>query len=130
MSRYQDIAILNTPEGKRYYGTNFYPTIPLSDSDIYVITDERDRYDMLANQYYGDVSLWWIIASANVSFKASLVADIIAEGIPFSGFCTLIVSLKSKFLNNKVNFWNSSNSVSLQIIVISVIPTCNNTAKG
>ena len=65
MSRYQDIAILNTPEGKRYYGTNFYPTIPLSDSDIYVITDERDRYDMLANQYYGDVSLWWVIAKAN-----------------------------------------------------------------
>ena len=65
MSRYSDIEILRTLKGNRYYATNFYPTIPLSDSDIYVITDERDRYDLLANQYYNDSSLWWIIASAN-----------------------------------------------------------------
>lgn len=65
MNRYKDIAIFNTEKGKRYYTTNLYPTIPLSDTDIYVITDDRDRYDLLANQYYNDSSLWWIIASAN-----------------------------------------------------------------
>lgn len=65
MNRYQDISTLNTPGGKRYYSTNIYPQIPLSDSDIYVITDDRDRYDLLANQYYSDTSLWWIIATAN-----------------------------------------------------------------
>ena len=72
MSRYSDIEILRTLKGNRYYATNFYPTIPLSDSDIYVITDERDRYDLLANQYYNDSSLWWIIASANTSTRSAL----------------------------------------------------------
>jgi len=65
MDRYTDIQILKTLKGNRYYSTNFYPTIPLLDTDIYVITDERDRYDLLANQYYNDSSLWWIIATAN-----------------------------------------------------------------
>jgi len=65
MSRYQDIRVRKTFSGNRFYSTSFYPTIPLSSNDIYVITDDRDRYDLLANQYYNDSSLWWIIASAN-----------------------------------------------------------------
>ena len=28
-------------------------------------TQTGDRFDTLANQFYGDSSLWWIIASAN-----------------------------------------------------------------
>ena len=39
--------------------------IPKSDSDIYVITQEGDRLDHLANQFYGDVNAWWVIAKAN-----------------------------------------------------------------
>ena len=38
---------------------------PLSVNDIYVITTVGDRYDLLANQYYGDSTLWWIISIAN-----------------------------------------------------------------
>jgi len=64
-NRYSNIQILRTLKGNRYYKTNFYPTIPLSETDIYVITDERDRYDLLANQYYNDSTLWWVIAAAN-----------------------------------------------------------------
>ena len=33
--------------------------------DIYVITQEGDRLDNLAFQYYGDPKLWWYIATAN-----------------------------------------------------------------
>ena len=42
-----------------------YSYIPKSDNDIYVITQEGDRLDHLANQFYGNVSLWWYIAKAN-----------------------------------------------------------------
>ena len=65
MSRYSEIQILKTPKGKRYYGTTKYPTIPLSLEDIYVYTTQGDKFDILAQQYYSDSSLWWIISSAN-----------------------------------------------------------------
>jgi|TARA_R110000782_G_scaffold9902_2_gene31394 hypothetical protein len=42
-----------------------YPLIPLSGNDIYAITEFGDRLDNLAYQFYGDVSLWWIITIAN-----------------------------------------------------------------
>ena len=44
-----------------------YPVIPLSINDIYVITTIGDRLDLLANQFYKDVRLWWIIPSANMN---------------------------------------------------------------
>ena len=33
--------------------------------DIMVMTQDGDRFDLLAHQYYGDSSLWWYIAKAN-----------------------------------------------------------------
>jgi len=51
--------------GERYYANNVYPDIPLSDGDVYVVTTYGDRLDLLAHDYYGDSSMWWIIASAN-----------------------------------------------------------------
>ena len=49
----------------RVYTSIYYPQIPLSDSDIYIIAKETDRLDLLAYQYYGDTTNWWIIAHAN-----------------------------------------------------------------
>lgn len=71
MKRYSNIQkIKNTNEnvgvlGTAYHRPNFYPEIPLSENDIYVITDFGDRLDLLANQFYDDVTLYWVIASAN-----------------------------------------------------------------
>ena len=65
MNRYQNTNIFVTPKGKRFYGTTKYPTIPLSFEDIYVYTTQGDRFDILAQQYYKDSSLWWVISSAN-----------------------------------------------------------------
>jgi|TARA_Y100000356_G_C11145474_1_gene227738 phage tail protein X len=65
MSRYTRAEILETPLGKNYQGTTKYPDIPLSFNDIYVYTDEGDRFDILAQQYYQDSSLWWLISAAN-----------------------------------------------------------------
>jgi hypothetical protein len=69
MNRYQDIKILKNLQGRDYYATVRYPEIPLSESDVYVITTDGDRFDTLAQQYYQDSSLWWIISIANTDLK-------------------------------------------------------------
>ena len=71
MNRYKDIIqIRNTNEfvgtlGDRYYRTVFYPEVGPTESDIYVETEFGDRLDLLANQFYGDVTLYWIISISN-----------------------------------------------------------------
>jgi hypothetical protein len=65
MNRYADIPILKTQNGPRYYATVKYPEVPLSEQDIYVITNQGDRLDLLASQYYGDPTLYWVISIAN-----------------------------------------------------------------
>ena len=34
-------------------------------TDLYVLAQEGDRLDNLANEYYGNPSLWWYIARVN-----------------------------------------------------------------
>jgi len=84
MKRYADITKLrNTNEnvgtlGTSYYKPNFYPEIPLSENDIYVITEFGDRLDLLANQFYQDVTMYWIIAAANpdvINFGSLFIAE-------------------------------------------------------
>jgi len=65
MNRYKNIQVLKNSQGREYYKGTKYPEIPLSENDIYVITVLNDRLDILAQQYYGDSSLYWIISSAN-----------------------------------------------------------------
>jgi phage tail protein X len=68
MGRYQDIKVLRDSDvlkGVRFYATVKYPEIPLSPNDVYVLTNEGDRLDLLAQQYYGNVNLYWIISTAN-----------------------------------------------------------------
>tara|TARA_B100000424_G_scaffold202029_1_gene159124 strand:- start:444 stop:755 length:312 start_codon:yes stop_codon:yes gene_type:complete len=50
---------------KRVFKYIKYPNIPLSIDDIYAITIDGDRLDLIANQFYNDVDLWWIISTAN-----------------------------------------------------------------
>ena len=47
------------------YKTVRYPEIPRSSNDTYVYTDEGDRFDILAQSFYKDPKLWWIISIAN-----------------------------------------------------------------
>ena len=72
MNRYRDIPVLKNKKvnnGSRYYSTTRYPEIPLSPNDIYVITTEGDSLDVLAQQFYNDKSLWWVLSIANVSLS-------------------------------------------------------------
>lgn len=68
MARYSNQIILRNQTGKRYYKGTKYPDVPVSFNDIYVITTSGDRYDTLAQEYFGDSSLWWMIASANPQY--------------------------------------------------------------
>lgn len=63
--RYNTKNIKRLETGKKVLKTLIPKTIPKKDDDIYIITQETDRLDTLANQFYGDSSLWWIIAYAN-----------------------------------------------------------------
>ena len=69
MARYTDIPRVRDNKGKRYYANSKYPDIPLGRNDIYVYTTVGDRLDILAQQYYKDSSLWWIIANANPKLR-------------------------------------------------------------
>jgi hypothetical protein len=63
--RYQNIEITKNNTGERYYSNNIYPDIQLSNNDSYIIAVLGDRLDLLAFDFYGDTSFWWVIASAN-----------------------------------------------------------------
>jgi hypothetical protein len=64
-SRYQDIQLKKTEDGKRVTRSVIYPPIPKTVDDIYVLTTPGDRLDLLAHKYYKDVNMAWIIAEAN-----------------------------------------------------------------
>lgn len=75
MKRYDNIKVVQSPEGKQYRTTTIYPETPISENDYYIITTAGDRYDNLADQFYSDHTLWWVIASANNSERASLIVE-------------------------------------------------------
>jgi hypothetical protein len=76
MKRYESTPVKFDKSGVRVYSTTYYPDIKLSDSDIFIYPQEGQRLDTLAYKYYGDVSLWWIIAKANgVKGKVALSSD-------------------------------------------------------
>ena len=71
MNRYNNIKQIRNENsnvgtiGDLYYRTVSYPEIEPQETDIYVETEWGDRLDLLAFQFYGDVTLYWIIALAN-----------------------------------------------------------------
>lgn len=64
MGRYKNINIQKKTNGLIYH-SNLMPYFEASDSDILIITEEDDRLDILAFQFYKDASLWWVIALYN-----------------------------------------------------------------
>ena len=75
MNRYSQIPIKKTKtntlrnKGMSYLCRIKYPEIGKDANDIYVITEWGDRFDLLAHQFYGDISLWWIITNVNAFQK-------------------------------------------------------------
>ena len=66
--------------GRDYKLTAIYKEIPELPEDIMVMTQEGDRFDLLANQFYGNPSLWWYIARANnIKFNPEELINIKGE---------------------------------------------------
>jgi len=81
-NRYSNIqTILKTGKGK-VYDSVLLPNIDPTDSDIVVMTVQGDRLDLLANEYYQDPSMWWVIALKNdmtevdISMKEGIILRI------------------------------------------------------
>ncbi len=72
-NRYQySTTLTNKYTKKKYLGSLIYPKIKPNNNDMYIISQQSDRLDILASKYYNDQSLWWIIAVANNLNDASL----------------------------------------------------------
>ena len=71
MNRYADIQRFTTlnnnlrNKGLRYINVARYPLVQQRESDIYAITEFGDRFESLADRFYGDITLWWIISISN-----------------------------------------------------------------
>ena len=64
-NRYDKSKIINDENGTRYLNRIEYPPIPLRDSDVLIRGVFGQTFMNVANEYYGDKDLWWIIARAN-----------------------------------------------------------------
>jgi hypothetical protein len=65
MGRYNNLSVEFKNTKGLVYDSILLPYIEPVDSDILIITEEDDRLDLLANQFFGDASLWWVIATYN-----------------------------------------------------------------
>lgn len=63
MARYLNKTIQSSTEKTRLQ-TTILPNI-VGPNDTYIETITPERLDALANQFYNDASLWWVIAAAN-----------------------------------------------------------------
>jgi hypothetical protein len=59
-----------------YMESTIYPKIEPNDSDFYIIATSGDRLDLLANLYYKDPSMWWVIATANNLNDANFFVEV------------------------------------------------------
>ena len=73
MSRYVTTNILKKIGQQRKFESIIIPVIPLSDSDTFIKTTTIERLDKLADTFYGDAKLWWVIACSNGLGKGTLI---------------------------------------------------------
>ena len=73
--RYKTAKVRRDKDGTRYYKPTIVPNVPIKDSDIFVYPVYGDRFDIIAQRYYNDSTLWWIIAKANELSKGQISPD-------------------------------------------------------
>ena len=52
-------------DGIPAYVQQLYPSVVLASNDYYIEVAYNDRLDLIAQDFYGDSKLWWVIAMAN-----------------------------------------------------------------
>ena len=73
--RYDSAKVRRNKDGTRYYKPTIVPNIPIKDSDIFVYPVYGNRFETIAQRYYNDSTLWWIIAKANELSRGEISAD-------------------------------------------------------
>jgi len=63
--RYQNIGTQKATNGETIYLPTKYPTLVPSNDDYYIIAREEDRFDLIATDFFGDPTLWWVVVMAN-----------------------------------------------------------------
>ena len=102
MNRYKFTRVKKDEvEGVRYKSTTLYPQIKSSNSDIIYYTRFGDSYGTVAHRFYGEQTLWWVIAKANEGFKGNIKFKI-GEKITIPMEIGEIVSELER-LNNRVD---------------------------
>lgn len=64
-NRYLKSRVFRDENGTRYLNRIEYPQIPIRDDDIFIRGVFGQTFMNLANKYYEDKDLWWVIARAN-----------------------------------------------------------------
>jgi len=73
MNRYKYQKIKkDSSDGRRKLSTTHYAKIESKNSDIIYRVKYGDSYSTLANRFYKDQTLWWVIARANKEFKGNI----------------------------------------------------------
>ena len=105
MNRYENIPKTKI-EGKLVYQTSRYPEVPLSENDIYVYTTQGDRFDVLAQQYYSDSSLWWVISIANTGNAGAGTLPVLPQN-------TLVIpeGVQIRIPANPIDVYNDFNKI-------------------
>ncbi len=109
MARYDNIPLILSSNDKPMLQTVRYPEIPKSENDIYVFTTIGDRYDILAQQYYGDSNLWWVISNANNEINKGSLTPPVGSQIRIPANPTPTLS-EFSFQNRPTTFDNASNT--------------------
>lgn len=65
MARYSSSNIIRDDDGTRKRSTVIIPVPSANSEDVYIQTTSPERLDKLADLFYEDSTLWWIIAVAN-----------------------------------------------------------------
>ena len=89
MNRYKNTKIYRLEESgkltKKIYRQSIIPDYPRDERDTYFYSRDGDRLDSIANEFYNDVTLWPVIASANNLGKGTLAVPVgILLRIPYT----------------------------------------------
>lgn len=71
--RYITATVVKDNNEKRKLSSTIIQSTTNQDGDVYIKTTSIERLDKLAYTFYGDASLWWILATENALGKGTLI---------------------------------------------------------
>lgn len=99
-SRYQNIIKEKNERGDVILGQTYYPKFGDLDDCVYIITSNTDRLDLIAYDFWGDETLWWII---------NMVNDLPGDSFYPPIGVQLMIPKDNTYIINKFNKENESN---------------------